>query len=141
MGFYIFGGFTVMENLVTKWIEATETQLNKQELSKDQLDAITSIIELCDNSPEKAYEAICLILKSNPRDKVIAVLGAGPLEELLVLHCSLIDRVIVDAEKNQNLITCLKSVYLDEKDCLDYYKIDNFLEKNNHIKSGTDPVQ
>jgi len=81
------------ESLVSAWI-AAEEQYDVDATARYNDPTIDLISDLSRNEPDEAWEFINAVLAQHPSDKVVAVLAAGPLEDLLVHHGDeFIDRV------------------------------------------------
>jgi hypothetical protein len=115
-----------MDSLTHNWLDAATIQLNKQELNKDQDDAIVQLFEVCSDDPKRAFNVICEILACNPRKDVVGYLGAGPLEDLLIHHCEYIDIVIEKTNSIELLEECLEHVNLETEDCEEAEKLHAF---------------
>jgi len=72
-------------SLVSAWI-AAEEQRDVGANARWNDPAIDTVDDLPENDPDEAWEFINAVLARHPSDKVIAVLAAGPLEDLLVYH-------------------------------------------------------
>ena len=117
-----------MEKLVVDWILATEAQVEGKHLNEKQSNSIVELLELCTHNPSIAFSVICQLLATNPREKVIGCLGAGPLEDLLIQHCHFIEKTIEEAAKNKLLKKCLEYVNVDQEDCPNAQKLYDFLK-------------
>jgi len=81
------------ESLVSAWI-AAEEQYDVDATARYNDPTIDLINDLSRNEPDEAWEFINAVLAQHPSDKVVAVLAAGPLEDLLAHHGDeFIDRV------------------------------------------------
>lgn len=116
-------------NLAMKWIQATEAQLNRNNLMEEEERAIILFFELASNEPAKAIDIALQVIERGPHSNIINCLGAGPIEELLVKHPSYLDQLIVLAGKNEKIKQCLKHVDLAENDVIGLRRLADFLEK------------
>jgi hypothetical protein len=74
--------------------------------------AIERFIDSPNEAPEECWEAILGVLNREPSQKVIAVLAAGPLEDLIEAHgAEYIERVEYEARKNPRFRHLLGGVW------------------------------
>jgi len=74
--------------------------------------AFEELDELCSSSPEDAWEVILGVLARIPSDRALGNLAAGPLEDLLARHGSLIiERVEREARRNPAVANLLGGVW------------------------------
>ena len=74
--------------------------------------AVEEMVSLPYADPERAWRVILAVTERAPPDWVLAILGAGPLEDLLRAHgLDFIDRVEQEAVRNQtffaNVLACV----------------------------------
>ncbi len=98
-------------NWVSAYIEAEDAPEKLNE-NNSLFWAVEQFMNLNYENPEICWEAILEILERNPSDKVIAVLAAGPLEDLIEVHGSLfIDRIEKEARRNPRFRHLLGGVW------------------------------
>jgi hypothetical protein len=100
-----------------KWIAAYimyESEPNKGRYNHPLFWAVEKFMELVhmDEIPEEYFQAILEVLKRDPGDKVLGVLAAGPLEDLIHYHGSqYIDRIEEEARRNPKFRHLLGGVW------------------------------
>ena len=62
-----------------------------------------AVSEMCDSEPEQCLAVIELILSLSDDDKIVSNLAAGPVEDLLVKHGSLVIKPIIASAKSHPL--------------------------------------
>ena len=68
--------------------------------------------DLCQDEPESAFQFVLEVLRRNHSNKILRVLSAGPLEDILVKHGdAIIDRVEAEARSNPMFATLLGGVW------------------------------
>jgi hypothetical protein len=72
-------------DLVEAWIALHHAEA-KSQVYYDNFWAFEMLSELCETSPERCWEAIHEIRRSDGCDKILANLASGPLEDLLVRY-------------------------------------------------------
>jgi hypothetical protein len=72
-------------DLARAWIALQHAEATSQ-VYDDNFWAFTTLSELCETSPDRCWEVIDEIRRSDGSDKILASLAAGPLEDLLVQH-------------------------------------------------------
>jgi hypothetical protein len=73
------------DNLVKTWIALHHAEAKSQAYN-DNFWAFTALSDLCETSPDRCWEVIQGIRKSDGSDKILANLASGPLEDFLVQH-------------------------------------------------------
>lgn len=74
--------------------------------------AFERFADLCLEQPDEAWHAILDVLSHDPNPRVIGMLAAGPMEELLVHHGAvIIDRVEERARNDRLVATLLGGVW------------------------------
>ena len=88
-------------DVVEDWLEKSSRE-----------DGHTTMYDVVYDEPEIAWPAILQILERELREEQIAVLAAGPLEDLLALHGpEFIDRVECEAARNPRFNRLLGGVW------------------------------
>jgi hypothetical protein len=99
------------EDVVTAWI-ASQHAVRDSEEHKRSFWAFTVMYDLCEDRPAVAWELIQLILKQDQSQKIIQILSAGPLEDLLAKHGpDYIEKVEVEAKSNPQFASLLGGVW------------------------------
>ncbi|WP_020564392.1 DUF6869 domain-containing protein [Methylosarcina fibrata] len=114
-------------NLAINWIKAKQTQILGKSLSEKEEDAIITLLEQCDYEPDNAVKVILEIIEQNPSERVLAFLGAGPVEELLVKYPEYLEKLIEMTPNTSALKECLSHVNYDDEDGLDAEMLNKFL--------------
>lgn len=93
--------------LARGWIEYHRTKDDSLFWAFEKLD------NLCEESPELAWEVILEIFHLNPGPEVLANLAAGPLEEILHLHGrEFVDRFEILTRQNPKFVPVAKGVWI-----------------------------
>jgi uncharacterized protein DUF6869 len=75
--------------------------------------AATDLLELTHDDPERAWSITVRIIDAASDDLFLAVVAAGPLEDLLTCHGSLlIERAEAAAVTDAKLLNCFAAMYL-----------------------------
>jgi len=75
------------------------------------------IWDFCREAPTEAWDVILGLIEAATSEKLLALIGAGPLEDLMCYQGeALISLVEQEAVKNKKFLTTMKSVWLDSKD-------------------------
>lgn len=70
------------------------------------------IDEYVRNAPEKAWPIILALVQEAPSDSLLALVAAGPLENLLCRHgCEFIERIEAEALAHEKFRKCLRAVW------------------------------
>lgn len=89
------------QDLVEAWIAFQEAWSKDSDETDARFWAVEAFNELADSDPEHCWTLILTVLDKKPSDKVIGMLAAGPLEDLLGAHGPrLIERVEEHAQKD-----------------------------------------
>jgi Family of unknown function (DUF6869) len=73
------------------------------------------IWQLCEDEPERAFQFVLEVLGRDHSDKILEVLSAGPLEEVLARHGEkMIERVEAEARANLMFATLLGGVWQND---------------------------
>ena len=92
-------------DLVSNWINYYESQDMSSRWASDQLD------QLVKDEPDRAFDLMVQIAEQSEDDFVVTNLGAGPFEDLLVLHGpEFIDAVEQKVEQNPAFFRVVKCV-------------------------------
>jgi hypothetical protein len=87
------------------------------EVVKEWFESDQTMFDACMEAPEVAWEAIQQILQRELTDEQVAILAAGPLENLLAFHGpAFIDRVEQQAQTNPRFNHLLGGVWRQEMD-------------------------
>ena len=98
-------------NLAAAYIAFANAEEASQEYEKNFW-AFDRFAEICLESPDEAWHSILEILARNPGPRVLRVLAAGPMEELLVHNgVRVIDRVEDSARINPQVAVLLGGVW------------------------------
>ena len=104
------------ETLIQEWISAQEAW-DKNENSDNLHWAIEKLIHLPEEDPESTWDVILGILEKDPSDKIIDILAASPLEDLMTYHGEkYINHIEDEIKHNTRLKKCMRGVWLDSKD-------------------------
>jgi hypothetical protein len=122
-----------MDDLVLKWVNAAIAQIDGEELDDIQNNSIVELFDICSDDPSRAFNVICQILATNPREDVLGYLGAGPLEDLLINNCDYIDKAIEEVENTKLLRGCLEHVNMEIEDCSNAKTLYDFLKKRRRL--------
>jgi len=114
-------------NLAINWIEATQAQILGKSLSEKEEDAIITLLEQCDYEPDNAVKVILEIIEQNPSERVLAYLGAGPIEDVLIKYPEYLEKLIVMTPNASALKKCLSHVNYDDEDGLNTDMLNKFL--------------
>ena len=101
-------------SLAAVWIRFQS--LSKGSAEHDELFwAFERMDDLCDSEPATAWNVILEIIALNHSDNILAMLGAGPFEDLMVRHGALlIDRVESCARANPAVRRMLGAVWKNQ---------------------------
>lgn len=99
-----------------RWISTYIEHQGLDEVSNGENDprfwAIDAFSRLNDEDPELCWKAILEILRRKPGNKVLGVLAAGPLEDLIGYHGpGFIDRIETEARTNPDFRYLLGGVW------------------------------
>lgn len=79
--------------------------------------AIDELINSAISDPERVYAIVLRILEIDATDEIIQALGAGALEDLMVLHgLQFIDRLEAQANLSKSFRKTMQNVWLDVND-------------------------
>jgi hypothetical protein len=73
--------------------------------------AVDAMMGLSADDPLRALEICFLIARSSDDPKVLEMLGAGPLEDLVSEDPTLVDAIFHESNSNNHLVTALKSMW------------------------------
>jgi hypothetical protein len=73
--------------------------------------AVDAMMGLAGDDPLRALEICFLIARSSNDPKVLEMLGAGPLEDLLSEDPTLFDAIFYESKSNNSLVTALRSMW------------------------------
>jgi len=76
--------------------------------------AVEAVMDLQAHDPIRALEIVFRIARTDDRPKVLEMLGAGPLEDLLSEDPTLIDAVAIEAWSSPNLRVALRSTWQND---------------------------
>ena len=97
--------------LVTAWIECHTTESGASR-NDETFWSVEQLWELSRNDPETAFDVILSILQADDTFPIVAVLSAGPLEDLLAHHGpAFIDRIEDEASRNPRFRHLLGGVW------------------------------
>lgn len=114
-------------DIVKTWLKSTEIQLAGNPLNCETEIPIIALYEACSDEPDKAIEIISGIIEQKPSDKLLACLGAGPIEELLVKHPKYLGKLIKEVSNHAALRVCLQHVDVGDDDSIDASMLNDFL--------------
>lgn len=86
-------------NIAAAWIALHQSKEGSDQY-KSNFWAYESLSDLCDDEPEHCLNVICTILNQTDDDLVLANLAAGPLEDLLAKHGTMVVNQIKHEAKN-----------------------------------------
>ena len=99
------------KEVIEAWIKLQNTP-QESKSHKELFWSHVVLQELIRDQPQKAWELIVEILRTDASDKILENLSAGPLEDLLVYHGgSVIDEVEAEASRNPMLRKLLGGVW------------------------------
>jgi len=99
------------ENWVDAYISIESTENHVSE-NHSGFWAVEKFMNDVHSEPENCWEAILEILKRKPSDRVIGLLSAGPLEDLIEYHGGkFIDRIELEARRNPDFRHLLGGVW------------------------------
>lgn len=99
-----------LEDLVESYIKVQE--FPHANINHDSWWAIDYFFDISEFDPDFAWAAILEIINRNPSKRVISMLAAGPLEDLIDKNGDkVIDRIEKEAKKNEILRNMLKIIY------------------------------
>ena len=102
--------------LAKSWIFAQKLGMDSSGYKKHRW-AVDELIDLADDKPEELRELVLEILKQDSSDEIVKMVGAGPLEDLMVNHGEkYIDRIEEQFLKSDVFKAAMKSVWLDGED-------------------------
>lgn len=94
-----------------RYLEAAEAQPSKS-LDSDILPGAVAVDELVERDPDEGWRITCALVNRAPSDRALAIVAAGPLEDLLTKHgVAVIDRVEEESRKNDRLRLALSGVW------------------------------
>jgi hypothetical protein len=100
-----------LDTWVGAYIEANSSS-DTVELDHPQWWAIQRFLELEMDQPEQVWAAILLVNERTTNERVIGVLAAGPLEDLIENHgAAWIDRIELEASRNPKFQHLLGGVW------------------------------
>jgi len=100
-----------LQNWVNAYIQAGESDETIHE-NHPLFWAIERFVDFPDEAPEECWSAILEVLGQEPSQKVISVLAAGPLEDLIELHGpEYIERIESEAKNNPRFRYLLGGVW------------------------------
>lgn len=101
---------------VSAWISAQIAEHKSPEYLENEW-AVDKFIDLPYNDPEETWELIRMVLETKPSDEVMAILAAGPLEDLMTAHGeNYIQRVETEARQNPAFRRLMQDVWLSPGD-------------------------
>ncbi len=104
------------EKLADAWVCA-QAAGTTSELYEENWWATHKLLNLEYDDPELLWQIILKILKHKDAQKVLGILGAMPLEGLMCKYGEkIIERIEIEANQNELLRECMKSVWLDSND-------------------------
>ncbi len=75
------------------------------------------LADLCENKPQDAWEVIVALVGAAKSDSLLEAIGAGPLQDLMVLHGEdYISRVEREAAANPRFRRAMAGAWLDSSD-------------------------
>ena len=102
--------------LAKSWVVAQKLGMDSSGYEKNKW-AVDELIDLADDKPEELWELVLEILNQDSSDEIVKLVGAGPLEDLMVNHGEkYIDRVEEQSVKSEVFKAAMKSVWLDGED-------------------------
>ena len=102
---------------MNKWADAYITYQSKYDNKNDNPNdplfwSVMKFFELMPHNPQMCWKAILEILYRNPQEKVLGVLAAGPLEDLIEDHGpEFIEEIELEAKENPEFRQLLKGVW------------------------------
>ena len=94
-----------------RYLEATQLRQGRA-LDKDILSPAWAVDDLVNRDPDNGWRITCILINRAPSDSTLAVVAAGPLEDLLQKHGpAIIDRVEEESRKNDRLRLALSGVW------------------------------
>lgn len=111
-----------LENVVSSWINASKGIGVTPDSHNDRW-SVDFLLEEVHVNPENAWIIIVSIADSLPNEcELLSLLGAGPLEDLLVFQGSFyVDELISLSKTNENIRFAMRSVLLDDSE-IDRYE-------------------
>jgi hypothetical protein len=99
----------VDERLVADWIRY---QVDGGKSSDPQFNPWEDLHELVRSNPEVAWEVTLALVAASPDDRILAMVAAGPLEDLLTeTDDAFIDRAEIQARRDAKFRRCLTGVW------------------------------
>jgi len=87
-------------------------------------DARDRVWELCQDEPDSALQFVLEVLRRDHSDKILEVLSAGPLEDILAKHGErMIEQVETEARSNPLFARLLGSVWQNEMSDPDWRRV------------------
>jgi hypothetical protein len=115
--------------IAESWIRLHNSKQDSTEY-ENEFWSFETIDELIHQEPNDALEVILAIAELCNNEKILANLGAGPIEDLMLYFGpEFIDRVEVEAKKNLKFKRALKSVWLDPEETSVWQRL-NKITKN-----------
>ncbi|MCG7984202.1 MAG: hypothetical protein JAY90_15805 [Candidatus Thiodiazotropha lotti] len=112
--------------LASSWISAQKFGVGNTGYDSHSW-AVSELIELAVDDPEKTWILIKEILKLDDSDYIVKSVGAGPLEDLMVYHGKIfIERIQKEASMSDSFKNAMQNVWLDSDDtdlCVRFYEI------------------
>lgn len=100
------------EEWISAYIERQGMEREPAEGNDPLFWAVMKFMDLNDEDPELCWQAILEILRRRPNDKVLGVLAAGPLEDLIEYHGpEYLDKIEREANFNPGLRHLLGGVW------------------------------
>jgi len=114
-------------DIASDWLKSTQAQLVGLSLNSESEKAIIAAFEICADNPDEAVNLISNIIEQKPNKKLLACLGAGPIEELLVKHPDYLNKLMEAIPCHAALKMCLQHVNTDEDDAIDKSMLNDFI--------------
>lgn len=117
--------FPTKEDLIKGWIHLQRSTLNSQAYEESFWSCML-FMNLCEDFPEDTLNVIKAILKTNDSMEIIGPLAAGPLEDLIAKHGSiLIDDIEREARACPKFNKTLGGVWKSNTDEAVWKRIEN----------------
>ena len=108
--------------LAKSWIFAHKLGVDKIGYEQHSW-AVDEVIEMAIDKPNDLWDLILEILKIDDSNEIVAAVGAGPLEDLMVNHGpDFIEKIEEQAESSSAFKNAMKSTWLDSEDTTLYKK-------------------
>lgn len=126
------------DELVTAYFESWQKRTKVDDESHWAWEEVHSLCDRSSVSPLHGWGLVLKLIEFAPSREALDYVGAGPLEELLKYHGSMvIEQVKAEAEKNKQFLYALSSVWLSEDDVA-YPEFRQLVEKYNLLE--IDPI-